>query len=796
MRQVRSGLPWRRGSAPPPSAQRSGRRALTTFMPCEYALVRQGLPFVERFLCQWGHDMGFFNDGRFNLTVSLRYMPAADEIAFLCELFNRTSRILHDATDGAHSIGTVLYAANSFGGADASIWVHPNSNVSPNSTSARLWFPTESMDISQDYLMWPTIMAHELSHYLYDLRDEYNNGSACQNNITVQASIMEGYAWTNFTRWIDAGGNDYSTFATFFADYTGGTASLQDGQPTEYCHAGNHDATANNNQNNINGQQSCWTYMAADANHNNIAYGLAVPGAGGPTFTPPAAPAAVTCTTLIPVQRFELILDRSGSMAGAKFTQLQVGANFWVDYVNPLEELGLVTYASSPSADVARSEVPSAGPNQTTWRDDRHAIVDSLVANGETAIGDALRQGLNAIVAGGRAASQVIVLFTDGLQNAGAETAQQVLPDLRANGVRVYTIGLGGDQDAALLQSIATTTGARYFPIAGSLPAAQAATAITAALVQIAGESRENGGVVAFDGIDGAGRPRDDDGPFFGPVGESFGETGERSLRFPVTVSEGSTHATLGAMWGGIEHEIRVLVYDPNGDNVTAGSRVREVGGPYPYAFFEVDAPMPGTWEVEVLGAQLDSADLRSIGFEVNPSVRLEASAAPHHPAPGESFRLRARLLNPHPVPDADIRARIYAPSGEGEWVQVQLVPGAVGTAEEGLYTADVSTEGNDPEQYLIVIDAFREAGDFVQQIDEFYIRHPGFTPGDETRTVTTPEIRRQAILSVVTTEEPNPEEPRAGENEVDPVIPEGQDRYLAQWLREHQDVGEAEASK
>ena len=29
--------------------------------------------------------------------------------------------------------------------------------------------------------MWPTIMAHELSHYLYDLRDEYNNGSACQN---------------------------------------------------------------------------------------------------------------------------------------------------------------------------------------------------------------------------------------------------------------------------------------------------------------------------------------------------------------------------------------------------------------------------------------------------------------------------------------------------------------------------------------------------------------------------------------------------------------------------------------
>ena len=82
--------------------------------------------------------MGFFNGGRFHLTVSLRYLPQTDEIAFLCDLFGRTSRILHDATDGVHSIGTVLFAANNFGGADASIWVHRNSLVWPSSASARL----------------------------------------------------------------------------------------------------------------------------------------------------------------------------------------------------------------------------------------------------------------------------------------------------------------------------------------------------------------------------------------------------------------------------------------------------------------------------------------------------------------------------------------------------------------------------------------------------------------------------------------------------------------------------------
>ena len=478
-----------------------------------------------------------------------------------------------------------------------------------------------------------------------------------------------------------------------------------------------------------------------------------------------------------------LVLDRSGSMAGAKFDQLKIGANFWVDYVNPLEELGVVTYASSASTDIPRTEVPAAGAAQTTWRADRHTTVNGLAAGGGTAIGDALRRGLNAIVAGGRASSQVLILFTDGLQNAGAETAQQVLPDLRANGVRVYTIGLGSDQDAALLENVATTTGASYFPISGDLPPAQAEAAITEALVQIAGQSRENGGVVAFDGIDGAGAPFGD-GPFFAPVEDRPGGTGGRSLRFPVTISEGSTHATLGAMWRAGKKGIRVRIHDPSGATVTAGARVRAVRGPEPYAFFEIDEPAPGTWEVEVVGAGLGAAGLRSIGFEVNPSVRLEAEATPHHAALGAEINLRARLLSPHPVPRARLVAHVCAPTGG--WETVKLAEGAAGTAQEGLYTATVPTDERHPGQYLIVIEAFRKAGKFKQELDELYRLREGFRPGDETRTVTTAEIRRQAILSVVTSEGGPKDEPLPGANDVDPVIPKDQDKRLAAWLRKH----------
>jgi len=293
--------------------------------------------------------------------------------------------------------------------------------------------------------------------------------------------------------------------------------------------------------------------------------------------------------------------------------------------------------------------------------------------------------------------------------------------------------------------------------------------------------------VIAFDGIDGAGKPIDPAAPFFGPLGESFGETGERSLRFPVTISEGSSHATLGALWRTDKKGIRVRIFDPSGAAVPAGPRVRPVRGRMPYGFYEVENPVPGTGEVEVVGSQLGSAELRSIGFEVNAAVRLEATVVPRHPNRGDSFRLRARLLTPHPVPDADIVAHVFSPTGA--WSDVVLSLGAVGTADEGLYTADIGTDPDVPGQYLILVDAHHRGGSFTQQLDELYTLRTGFTPGDETRTVLAPEVHRRAVISVVTTkEEPNPDAPRPGVNEVDPVIPAGQERFLARWVRAHGD--------
>ena len=737
--------------------------------------------------------MGFFG-GQFNLVVSFRYVPAAGELGFWCQMVGQASNILFDATDGTHSIGQVLLSPNSMGGADADIWVHPNSDVWPNSTSARLWFPTESLDVSQDFTMWATILAHELSHFLYDLRDEYNNGSVCLGDITTQASIMEDYAWNNYRRWTDAANADYDTFANFFPDFTGGVAVLQGGEPTEFCHDGNHNATANNNQNNINGNQSCWTYMANDANHGAIAYGLAVPGAGGPTLAVPGGAPTTTCTELIPVQRFMLVLDRSGSMIGAKFDQLQVGANFWVDYVNVGEELGLTSFSGVPILNSGMSAVPMAdGP----WRTTRHTVVDGLAAGGGTAIGDALRIALNNVIAGGRASSQVMILFSDGMQTAGAETPDDVLPDMIAAGVRCYTIGLGSDQDAAVLANIANTTGARYIAIDGDLDPADAAAAIAEALIEVAGESRENGGVVSFNDIDGASA----DAVFSGEDAQPFGWPAEgekppkppsrrpiQAFRFPVTITEGSRHCTLGALWKNTGRAFRVRIFNPAGALVNPGPQVRRVAaGRRPYSFYEVDNPMPGTWQVEVAGP-IRVGKFRTIGFEVNDRIYLELSAAATHVRAGQPIRLRGRLRMPQAVPGAKFNGWVRSPSGK--WSKFRFVEhkGAAGDREEPfVYTAELKTSPQERGQYLISVDARRAKGSFTLELDEFYRRKPGLKPADMTRKVAVPQTRRVALLAVTADREgPSGKLLPAGSNPKPPFIPRNHKQMLERWKRQH----------
>lgn len=111
----------------------------------------------------------------------------------------------------------------------------------------------------------------------------------------------------------------------------------------------------------------------------------------------------------------------------------------------------------------------------------RYQLETSVIgmAGRETAIGDALGLGVKRLRERGEG-ERVLVLLTDGVHNAGALDPERATALAVAEGVRVYTIGMGGEGgsasvfglqvatpgaeiDEASLRRIADQTGGRYF---------------------------------------------------------------------------------------------------------------------------------------------------------------------------------------------------------------------------------------------------------------------------------------------------------------------------------------------
>lgn len=119
------------------------------------------------------------------------------------------------------------------------------------------------------------------------------------------------------------------------------------------------------------------------------------------------------------------------------------------------------------------------------------------LAGSETAIGDAIAVAVKRLAAL-PAQARVLVLLTDGVNNAGSITPREAARAAKAAGVRIYTIGIGAtrmrvpgffgsqlvnpsaDLDADMLTSIATQTGGRFFRATDSQQLAEAYRAIDA----------------------------------------------------------------------------------------------------------------------------------------------------------------------------------------------------------------------------------------------------------------------------------------------------------------------------
>jgi Ca-activated chloride channel homolog len=193
-----------------------------------------------------------------------------------------------------------------------------------------------------------------------------------------------------------------------------------------------------------------------------------------------AAPAAETANPR-PPSTLQVVLDRSGSMAGGALESAKTALIDLVGRLEPTDHFGLVVFD-----DEVHVAVPAA---PLTDKDAVRALIASIPRGGTTNLSGGYLRGLQEArrVAGDGGAT--LLLLSDGHANVGITDGDKlgaVAADARGHRVTTSTIGLGLGYDESLLASLARGgAGNTHFAEEGDTAAAARASEVDGLLTQV-----------------------------------------------------------------------------------------------------------------------------------------------------------------------------------------------------------------------------------------------------------------------------------------------------------------------
>jgi Ca-activated chloride channel family protein len=177
-------------------------------------------------------------------------------------------------------------------------------------------------------------------------------------------------------------------------------------------------------------------------------------------LVPPVPPTE----TRRPALNIALVIDRSGSMSGAKLRAAKAAATYAVQQLTADDRVSVITYDGE-----VQTIVPS------TLAVDKMSIlraIERIESGGSTALHDGWVEG------GVQVSRHLdpqrlnrVILLTDGQANVGETNADRIASDvhgLATRGVTTSTMGLGNDYNEDLLEAIATSGDGNYYFIEGA----------------------------------------------------------------------------------------------------------------------------------------------------------------------------------------------------------------------------------------------------------------------------------------------------------------------------------------
>ncbi|MCV0366211.1 MAG: VWA domain-containing protein [Nitrosopumilus sp.] len=170
-----------------------------------------------------------------------------------------------------------------------------------------------------------------------------------------------------------------------------------------------------------------------------------------------------------------LVIDVSGSMQATDYPPNRLesaknSAKILLESLQPKDNAGIITFETGATTAAYLSPY-------------KDKVIDKLEdispRDGKTAIGDGLSLGIDMATSVPNK-KKVVILLSDGVNNAGVITPREAIAFAKSNDIQVYTIGLGSEKkvllgydffgraqyaelDEATLMAIADQTGGEYF---------------------------------------------------------------------------------------------------------------------------------------------------------------------------------------------------------------------------------------------------------------------------------------------------------------------------------------------
>ncbi|MES2628155.1 MAG: OmpA family protein, partial [Bacteroidota bacterium] len=153
-----------------------------------------------------------------------------------------------------------------------------------------------------------------------------------------------------------------------------------------------------------------------------------------------------------------VVMDYSGSMGWARVDALQDGTEKLIKSKKEKDEIALVKYDNHV---VLESKLNTNVPKllRRLYQDDFSKF------GGATALLDAINAGIFSVKNAENVGKKMVLIMTDGFENASLATRNEVLANALAGGVNLFTVGFGARVDDGYLKSLSYTTYGGHYHI-------------------------------------------------------------------------------------------------------------------------------------------------------------------------------------------------------------------------------------------------------------------------------------------------------------------------------------------